>query len=816
MLARFSLLVAHRILRYNRPAICWREKIALKWTTLRHNGVAFPPEYDYRGLTIKIKNERVKLTPEQEEMLMAWAKKKDTPYVLDPVFQKNFLGDLKTKLDARFADITLDDIDFTELHAIAEREKTANLSAEERKQRSAQRKREREELKAKYGIAIIDGKETEVGAYLVEPPGILMGRGNHPLRGRWKERVQPEDVTLNLDEEAPIPPAPPGHHWKEIVHEHDSMWLASWYDKLSDKRKYIWLADSADLRQARDQEKYIQAAKLEKHVGKVRAEIAKRMTFEDKGARAELEKTRQALHAKRQAIETRLLEATQAGDAQTRKKLENALDRLRLAEEKLAKREARIHVEEMKTRQLATVCYLIDRLAMRVGDEKDEDEADTVGASTLRVEHVHISDKEIQFDFLGKDSVQWQKSLPLAGDDLVLARNLQDLARGKQPGDQLFDKIDSTHVNRFLGSIVEGLTAKVFRTYHATHAVRTALLRDGNLAPETPSYRKEYVAKLANLEAAIVCNHKRTPPKTWQESLAKREQEVERLRAAQPDVSRWQAQIAAREKALEKLLAAKPDLEKLQARVKACEDALAQARAAQAALPNFDELIQAKQAALDQALAEQQKIQAAAQETLKKKQAALEVLIAKKPPKAKKALAEYHKRLRAARQAIAATKKSNEEKIKRAKARVISARRALDAALKAKHDQPRRAAKRIAQAEAALKRAQETLTQEPQRYEERVAKARQALEQAQQAPLLAQKNYAERVERATLQLDLAKRTRDYNLGTSLKNYIDPSVYKLWGDHVGFDWKRLYTKALQRKFAWVEKVRGKWKEQDLEG
>jgi DNA topoisomerase-1 len=783
----------------------------VKWQTLRHNGVAFPPEYEYRGLTIKIKNEQVKLTPEQEEMLMAWAKKKDTPYVLDPVFQQNFLSDLKTKFDPRFADLTLADIDFTELYAMADREKTANLSAEERKKRSAQRKQEREELKAKFGTAWIDGKETEVGAYLVEPPGILMGRGNHPLRGRWKERVQPEDVTLNLDEDAPIPPAPPGHRWKEIVHEHDAMWLASWYDKLSDKRKYIWLADSAELRQERDQEKYIKAAALEKNVDKVRAEIAKRMTFEDKIARAELEKARKELHAKRQAIEARLLEATQAGDTETRKKLENDLDRLRLAEEKLVKREAKIHAEEMKTRQLATVCYLIDRLAMRVGDEKDEDEADTVGASTLRVEHVHISDKEIQFDFLGKDSVQWQKSLPLDGDDRVLARNLQELARGKQPGDQLFDKIDSTHVNRFLGSIVEGLTAKVFRTYHATHAVRTVLLRDGNVATDTPGYRKEYIAKLANLEAAIVCNHKRTPPKTWQESLAKREVELQRLRATQPDVSKWQAQIAAREKALEKLLAAKPDLEKLQAQVSAREKALAQARAAQASLPNFDELIRAKQAALDQAVADQKKIEAAAHEALKKKQAALDALASKKTPKAKKALAEYNKRLRAARQAIAATKKSNEEKIKRAKARVVKARQALDATIKAQREKTRNAAKRVAQAEAALKRAQEALINEPRRYEERVAKAREALEKARRAPALVLQNYQERVERASLQLDLAKRTRDYNLGTSLKNYIDPTVFKKWGDHVGFDWKRLYTKALQRKFAWVEKVRGQWKE-----
>jgi len=779
----------------------------LKWTTLRHNGVAFPPPYDYRGLTVKIKTESVKLNPDQEEMLMAWAKKKDTPYVRDAVFQSNFLRDLKAKFDARFADMTLADIDFRELNAIADREKTANLSAEEKKQRSAANKRLRDELKAKYGYAFIDDKQTEVGAYLVEPPGILMGRGEHPLRGKWKDRVRAEDVTLNLDEDAPVPAG----NWKKIVHEHDSMWLATWYDKLSDKRKYIWLADSSDLRQERDQEKYTKAAKLETNVDKVRAEIAKRMNAENKHAHAEIEKERKELHAQRQAVETRLLQATQVGDTETRKKLEDDLAKIQAAEEILVKKNERVHTEEMKTRQLASVCYLIDRLAMRVGDEKDEDEADTVGASTLRVEHVHIGRDNIEFDFLGKDSVQWQKSLPMQGDELVLARNLQDLSHGKNAGDQIFDQIDSTHVNKFLSSIVPGLTAKVFRTYHATHAVRSYLLREGNLAKdETPNYQKEYVAKLANLEAAIVCNHKRTPPKNWQENLAKREIEVQRLRANKPDVSKLQAQIPAREKAFEKLADSKPSSEKLQAQVVAKQAALEKLRAAQATLPKLDEQIAARQIALDKAIEEQKKAEAATQSAIKKKRDALEELEAKKAPKAKKALADYAKRLRAARQSVAEAEKTGEAKLKKLKARVAQSRQALEAANKTKKDKTRKVAKGITQAEAALKRAQQAVTIEPKRYEEKLAKAKEALDHARQAPQVAQKNYQERVERAALSLDLAKRTRDYNLGTSLKNYIDPSVYKTWGDHVDYDWKRLYTKALQRKFAWVEHVRIKWK------
>ena len=48
---------------------------------------------------------------------------------------------------------------------------------------------------------------------------------------------------------------------------------------------------------------------------------------------------------------------------------------------------------------------------MRVGDEKDPDEADTVGAITLRDEHINIEGDKVTFDFLGKDIVRWVKTV---------------------------------------------------------------------------------------------------------------------------------------------------------------------------------------------------------------------------------------------------------------------------------------------------------------------------------------------------------------------------------------------------------------------
>ena len=68
----------------------------------------------------------------------------------------------------------------------------------------------------------------------------------------------------------------------------------------------------------------------------------------------------------------------------------------------------------------------------------------------------------------------------------------------------------------------------------------------------------------------------------------------------------------------------------------------------------------------------------------------------------------------------------------------------------------------------------------------------------------------ERVEKLELQLDLTEKTRDYNLGTSLRNYIDPRIFKSWTDEVSADWEKIYTSALQKKFLWVKSENESWK------
>ncbi len=87
-----------------------------------------------------------------------------------------------------------------------------------------------------------------------------------------------------------------------------------------------------------------------------------------------------------------------------------------------------------------------------------------------------------------------------------------------------------------------GFSAKVFRTYHASKVVAD-FLYSSNVAEPDPEYEKKHVATMANLEAAIICNHKRKPPKNWEESLMKKMERLEKLKAKDTPSSKKQAKV---------------------------------------------------------------------------------------------------------------------------------------------------------------------------------------------------------------------------------------------------------------------------------
>ncbi len=122
-----------------------------------------------------------------------------------------------------------------------------------------------------------------------------------------------------------------------------------------------------------------------------------------------------------------------------------------------------------------------------------------------------------------------------------------------------------------------------------------------------------------------------------------------------------------------------------------------------------------------------------------------------------------------------------------------------------------------------LDKAEEGLVKARERYE----KSRAALEKKTAALAFSKQKSAEQVGRVEKTVntfknrvkkadaarqklqddyDIAKSTRTWNLGTSLKSYIHPRVVYDWCRKVDMDWRSVYSKTLQRKFTWVEQPR----------
>jgi len=448
---------------------------------LIHNGIVVPELPRHLGLKLTIRGEARELTPRQEEMAIAWAKKIGTEYVEDSGFVKNFLRDFSHALGIN-PPLSVEEVDFGPALAVVQTERANKeaMTPEERKALAMVRKAQREELKEKYGHATVDGERVELGNYIAEPSGIFMGRGKHPLRGKWKQGARQSDITLNLSPDAPRPEG----DWAEIVWQPESLWVARWEDKLTGKLKYVWLSDTAPVKQEREAHKFDKLWALEDRIGEIRARIQQDLASDDS-----------------------------------------------------------------KQRMIATACYLIDTLCLRVGDEKDPDEADTVGATTLRPEHITLhEDGTAEFDFLGKDSVRWHKKIQPEPAALNSLRELRDNARPGGDGKvQIFPTIDSGHVNEYLSGILPGLTAKVFRTHHATQAVKNSL--DGSeVEASDPDYEKWGAVVQANLEAAVLCNHYKKAPENWSE---RRDRFNEKKEAAQERVNALRAELKQANEALD-------------------------------------------------------------------------------------------------------------------------------------------------------------------------------------------------------------------------------------------------------------------------
>ncbi|KAG6375394.1 DNA topoisomerase I [Boletus reticuloceps] len=409
----------------------------VKWQTLEHNGVIFPPPYEPlpSNVKMKYKGKEAVLPPESEEVAGFYAAMLDTDHAQDKTFNKNFFEDwlkvLKDHPPRNKINITeFDQCDFRPMFEYFEAEKAKKkaLSTAEKKEL----KKQKDAMEEKYMTCLLDGRKEKVGNFRVEPPGLFRGRGDHPKKGALKFRVRPEDITLNIGEGVSIPVPNMSGSWKGVVHDQTVTWLANWVENVNGNYKYVFLAAGSSLKGQSDMSKFEKARELKSHVARIRTDY-----------------------------------------------------------------QADLKSKVMADRQRATAMYFIDRLALRAGNEKGEDEADTVGCCSLRCEHVTLEAPNfIIFDFLGKDSIRYYNRVAI---EAQVFKNIRLFKDNKGESDNLFDRVNTSLLNKHLQS---------------------EQLDEGT--PQNVTVQEKLNAyNHANRMVAILCNHQRSAPKTHDQSMSR-------------------------------------------------------------------------------------------------------------------------------------------------------------------------------------------------------------------------------------------------------------------------------------------------------
>ncbi|KAI1279976.1 eukaryotic DNA topoisomerase I [Xylaria sp. FL0933] len=427
---------------------------SIKWHTLEHNGVLFPPEYEPLPKNVKLiyDGTPVTLHVEAEEVAGFFgAMLNSTHNVENPVFQKNFFNDFQEVLkrtggakDRQGNKVNIKEfskLDFQQIFDYYQGKSEAKKARS--KEEKAAEKAEKDKLEAPFMFCKWDGRKEKVGNFRVEPPGLFRGRGEHPKTGKVKKRVMPEQITINIGKDAQVPRPPEGHKWKAVQHDNKATWLAMWQENINGAYKYVMLGAQSTVKGQADLKKFEKARELKKHIDRIRKD------YNDD-----------------------------------------------------------LKAQSMADRQRATAVYLIDKFALRAGNEKDaENEAETVGCCSLKYEHVTLREPNIViFDFLGKDSIRYYDEVAV---DRQVFKNLRVFKKEpKKEGDDIFDRLTTSQLNKHLSNYMPGLTAKVFRTYNASYTMQTLLnqIKD----EERTVAEKIKLYNDCNREVAILCNHKRT------------------------------------------------------------------------------------------------------------------------------------------------------------------------------------------------------------------------------------------------------------------------------------------------------------------
>jgi len=444
--------------------------------SLSHNGI-YVPVYEFKKFNIKIFGKKIKLSPTSEQMAIAWIRKKQS--VLSPpdkIYEKNFKREFIERI--KYENPELDFLEsFLEEHI--KRIDKENL--------------ENYEIDFSEILEYLDGIKRE-NLSLTKEEKKEQATIRKAIRLKRKEKygyafVDGKKLEIaNWTAEPSCLFAGRGNHprrgkWKEGPKQEDIILNLSPESPRPDGnwKEVVW-----------EPEKMYVAKWTDKLTGKI-----KYVWFSDSAF------------------------IKQNREKEKFEKAEKLGKRIKSIEKYIIKN---LNSKNDVKRKIATVCWLILNPNMRVGDEKDPGEADTVGAITLRKEHIKIEENIIQFDFLGKDSVEWTKRVNAPQSVINNIKEYSEVCK-----EYLFEGIDSKKVSRFLSKKMPGLTAKVFRTWRCTKTLDETL-KKSKVTKDDEFYVKKFHAKIANLKVAQIANHKRKISPKFNERLLKKEIKLKELK----------------------------------------------------------------------------------------------------------------------------------------------------------------------------------------------------------------------------------------------------------------------------------------------
>eukprot|EP01061_Rhynchopus_euleeides_P001748 TRINITY_DN1127_c0_g1_i3.p1 TRINITY_DN1127_c0_g1~~TRINITY_DN1127_c0_g1_i3.p1 ORF type:complete len:600 (+),score=204.20 TRINITY_DN1127_c0_g1_i3:59-1801(+) len=343
-----------------------------KWLSLKHCGPIFAPPYEPHGIPIKYEGKTFTMTPAEEEVATMFAVMRESDYYKVAVFRENFFRSWIGILHKRAEGKKVQNLALCNFDAIWE----WYLREREKKKSLTPAEKRANKLKVEEETAkyryVLWDGRKETIANPAVEPPGL-------FRGRGKHPKQGNLKKRIFPEDVTIncedvnnPPPPPTG--------------TKWGSVICDKT-VTWLAKWND-----------------QNTGDVKYTMLDRSgTQKQRVDREKFEKARE---------------------------LKQIIGKVR------ANYEEGFKSKDQHRQQLSVAMYFIDILALRVGGDKSEEEADTVGCCSLRWEHLKLFTRDegekkqylIHFDFLGKDSVRYVNDVEISKEVYGLVGQLM---RGK-------------------------------------------------------------------------------------------------------------------------------------------------------------------------------------------------------------------------------------------------------------------------------------------------------------------------------------------------------------------------------------------------